>query len=244
MTNLAPTIIPKSDQLNSDELIAGPMTITITDVTVSKDPQQPVVLHYEGENGHPFKPCKSMRRVLINAWGSDGNQYKGKSMRLYRDASVKFGGDAVGGVRISHMSDINGRMELFLTETRGKKKPFVVDPFPKSPVKMLSEDYVSCADAAGFERLEAQRKVLWAKLSVDDRKSMKTLVDATKARIEASVSTEPAATTQSTEEKPFDISDLDSMSDLEAYSNDLLSSGKMTPEIKAAIEARAAQIAP
>ena len=32
ITNLRDTIVPKSDQLNSEQLIAGPMTITVTSV--------------------------------------------------------------------------------------------------------------------------------------------------------------------------------------------------------------------
>lgn len=238
MTDLSSTVIPKSDQLNADELMPGPMTITVSKVTVSKDPNQPVILHYEGDGGHPFKPCKSMRRVLINAWGSDGNQYIGKSMRLYRDPAVKFGAMTTGGVRISHMSGINKKIELALTETRGKKALFTVEPFPKSPVKMLSEDYVACVGAAGFERLEAQRKILWEKLNIDDRKMIKSLADTTKARIEAPPTVEPAA------EEPFSVADLDSIDDLTKYSDELLSSGRMTDALKAAIESRAAQLAP
>jgi hypothetical protein len=67
--NLAETIIPKSDQLNADDLITGTITVKITAVKGSNEPQQPVSIHYEGDNGKPYKPCKSMRRILVSAWG-------------------------------------------------------------------------------------------------------------------------------------------------------------------------------
>lgn len=69
-----------------------------------------------------------MRRVLISMWGSDGDKYKGQSLTLYTDPGVKFGGSAVGGIRISHATGINRPMQLMLTVTRGKKTPFTVEP--------------------------------------------------------------------------------------------------------------------
>jgi hypothetical protein len=62
------TIVPKSDQLNSDDLIGGPRTIRLTKVHLTGE-EQPVALHYEGDDGKPYKPCKSMRRVLVQLWG-------------------------------------------------------------------------------------------------------------------------------------------------------------------------------
>jgi hypothetical protein len=126
VTSLRTTIVPKSDQLNSEQLLAGPMTVTVSDVRVSTSPEQPVVVHYEGEDGRPYKPCKTMRKVLILAWGEDGRAWVGKSMTLYCDPSVKFGGDAVGGIRISHLSDIPRDIAVSLTATRGKKAQHVI----------------------------------------------------------------------------------------------------------------------
>lgn len=121
--DLRDTIIPKSDQLNADELMAGPMTITVTAVRRGSGDDQPIVIHYEGENGRPYKPCKSMRRVLMFAWGTDGTQWIGRSMTLYNKTDVKFGGQEVGGIRISHLSDIEKDIGISLTATRGKKEP-------------------------------------------------------------------------------------------------------------------------
>ncbi len=129
MTDLGTTIAPKSDQLNADDLLVEPKTIRIT--KVSADPgskEQPIAIYYDGDNGKPYKPCKSMRRVLVQVWGRKGDDYVGRRLTLYRDPSVLFGGVAVGGIRISHMSDIDRRMELILTASRASRKPFTVDP--------------------------------------------------------------------------------------------------------------------
>ncbi|HWA22290.1 MAG TPA: hypothetical protein VG735_07850 [Caulobacterales bacterium] len=125
--DLSHAIIAKSDQLNSDDLIAGPITITITKVTV-KPGDQPVSIHYEDDAGKPYKPCKSMCKLLAHVWGPDGNKYAGRRLTLYRDPRVKWGGMEVGGIRISHMSHISDDATLALTVTRGNKKPFTVKP--------------------------------------------------------------------------------------------------------------------
>jgi len=128
MTDLSKTIEPKSDQLNADDLIAGPRTITVTDVRGVSGDAQPISIHYEGDNGKPYKPCKSMRRVLVVVWGASGADYAGRSMTLYRDPNVKFGGIAVGGIRISHMSHINDKVTMSLTVSRANRKPYTVNP--------------------------------------------------------------------------------------------------------------------
>lgn len=128
--NLADTIIPRSDQMNADDLIAGPMTITVTGVARGSV-EQPVVVKFDGDGGRPYKPCKSMRRLLIAAWGDNGHDWVGKSMTLYNDPQVRFGGVAVGGIRISHVSHIERDMTIALTVTKGKREQY--------PVKVLRQ---------------------------------------------------------------------------------------------------------
>jgi len=134
MTDKTPTeeamrqsVVPKSDQLNFEDVQSGPLIVRIVKVTEG-DKEQPVWIHLEGYQ--PFKPCKTMRRLLIAAWGADGRQWAGRSMELYGDPSVKFGGVAVGGIRISRVSHIDRPMELMLSVTRGKRLPHRVDPLP------------------------------------------------------------------------------------------------------------------
>ena len=123
VSSLRDTIAPKSDRVNADDFMAGPETVTITAVKRG-DADTPVAVHIEGRK--PYYPCKSMRRVLISAWGDNGADWAGKSMTLFTDPSVKFGGVAVGGIRISHLSHIERDLALSLTATRGKRTPYTV----------------------------------------------------------------------------------------------------------------------
>src|ERR1700690_1574392 len=118
MIDMTQTIIPKSDQLNADDLIGKILTIKITNVSKCKDPDQPISLNFEGDCAKPFKPCKSMRRVMVNIWGQDGMAYIGRSLTIYRDNDVQFGGLKVGGIRISHASHIDKPVTMALTVTR------------------------------------------------------------------------------------------------------------------------------
>ena len=138
MGDMGQAIIPKSDQLNADDLLTGPKTIKITGVTVRGGQEQPVSIHYEGDDGKPYKSCKSMNRVLVSAWGPDSSKYVGRSLTLYCDPKVKWGGMEVGGIRISHMSDIDSAITMALTVTRANKKPFTVKPLSKNPVAQAS----------------------------------------------------------------------------------------------------------
>ncbi len=125
-SSLQDTIVPKSDQLNSDDLITGPITVTVEAVKRSNSPEQPIDIYITGHR--PFRPCKSMRRVLISVWGDKGSEWIGKSMTLYRDPAVKYGGVEVGGIRISHVSGIDEEIKLALTTTRAKRSLYKVMP--------------------------------------------------------------------------------------------------------------------
>lgn len=132
MNDMRATIVPKSDQLNADDLIGTTRTIRVTKVLLSATADQPVAIHFEGDDGKPYMPCKSMRRVLVNVWGPDANVYAGRRMTLYRDDKVQFGGMAVGGIRISHLSDIDRDVTMALTTTRANRKPFTVKPLARA----------------------------------------------------------------------------------------------------------------
>ncbi len=117
----------KSDQLNADDLLGGPRTVTIRRVTGS-DGDQPVSIFYEGDNNKPFRPCKTMRRILLAVWGRHASDYVGRSMTLYRDDKVTFGGLDVGGIRISHMSHIDKETVVVVMKTKGKKAGIKILP--------------------------------------------------------------------------------------------------------------------
>lgn len=128
MTDMTSVIKPKSDQLNSDDLIGGSITIKITSVDVKGGQEQPVSVRFEGDNGKPYKPCKSMCRVMVFVWGADAKQYAGRSMTLYRDPKVTWGGMEVGGIRISHMSHIDKPVTMALTASKSKRAMHTIHP--------------------------------------------------------------------------------------------------------------------
>lgn len=154
VTNLRSTIEPKSDQLNAEDLMGVTRTITVTGVKAGT-PDQPITINYEGDNGRPYKPCKSMRRVLIYLWGDDGRKWSGQSMTLYCDPEVKFGGVKVGGIRISHMTGIDKPVDVALTVTRGKRAPYNIQPLK------MQQQAPAMYPAEKFEKgKEAMRKAV------------------------------------------------------------------------------------
>ena len=190
ISNLRDTIVPKSDQLNAEQLLGGSLTITVEAVERGTD-EQPIVIHYEGDGGRPYKPCKSMRKVLIFAWGEDGREWVGRSMTLFNDPSVRFGGMAVGGIRVSHMTDIDRDISLSLTATKGKKTPFMIQRMPL-PVKPADQARAVLVEAAkeGTAALVAAWKALTAPARKalgscpDDLKQAAAAVDAARAPAE------------------------------------------------------------
>ena len=128
--DLTDSIAPKSDQLDAVDLLAGPRTFTIERVTKG-NPEQPFNFHL-AEFPRVWRPGKSMRRVIVAAWGSKSDAYVGKRITLYCDPDVMFGGEKVGGSRISHMSGIDGPIDVPLIVKRGKSSVFRVQPLTEA----------------------------------------------------------------------------------------------------------------
>lgn len=152
------TIIPKSDQLNADDLIGGPLTVKIVKTSRASTAEQPIAVNFEGDSGKPFMPCKSMRRVMVTVWGPYAEAYTGRSMTLYRDPEVMWGGMAVGGIRISHMSHMDGPVVLALTATKKARKPYRVLPLvieQKAPEPTAEPDKATTAANALAARFAA-----------------------------------------------------------------------------------------
>jgi hypothetical protein len=130
--NIGDTLAPKSDQLDFDDFLAGERTFTVAGVKAGPSADQPVEILLQ-EFPRPWRPSKSMRRVLVAAWNADASTYVGKRMTLFGDPTVKFGGQAVGGIRIAALSHIDKPLTVSLTVTRAKRAPFVVQPLPDAP---------------------------------------------------------------------------------------------------------------
>lgn len=129
--DLTESLAPKSDQLDAIELVSGPRTFTIENVT-KHNSEQPFNFHLAGFP-RVWRPGKSMRRVIAAAWGPKADNYVGKRITLYCDQTVTFGSDVTGGTRISHMSGIDKPLSIPLLVKRGKSATFTVQPLTDAP---------------------------------------------------------------------------------------------------------------
>ena len=127
--DLTESIAPRSDQLNADDLISGPITVTITDVRDGAA-EQPVDVILAEYPGRAYRPSKSMRRIIVMAWGAKSPAYIGNRLTLFRNPEITFGREKVGGIEIAAMSHIDKPLTVALTTTRGKRKSFTVKPLP------------------------------------------------------------------------------------------------------------------
>lgn len=168
--DIANSLAPRSDQVNADDLVAGPMTVTIRKVVGGKA-EQPFDFLLE-ETDRAYRPAVTMRRLIAAAWGTNGDEYVGRRLTLYRDPTIRFGKDVVGGIRISHMSHIDNRVEVKLQVTRGKRENFIVEPLiaPTPP----TETAIACATDKG------QLGAWWREFPL-----LRTVIEARVAEIDA-----------------------------------------------------------
>ena len=127
--DITETTAPRSDQQNFDDYATASKTVTVEEVKKGTV-EQPVEVHLVEFPGRPFKPSKSMRRVLVACWGPEASEWVGRRMTLFGDPTIKFGKDTVGGIRIAAVSHIDEAKTIPLTVTRGRRAPFTVEPLP------------------------------------------------------------------------------------------------------------------
>ena len=133
------SLLPKVDHLTYEHVKTEPVILCVARVVAGPDKRErPVRIDFEPHprcvdtDGKPlhFLPCKGMRRVLVEAWGLNGREdWIGKSMELFGNPEVMFGGKKVGGIQISRLSHIKP-LDVMLTVSRGRKEPFHVEPLP------------------------------------------------------------------------------------------------------------------
>lgn len=139
--DISETLAPNSDQLDAVDLLGGSRVFTITNVTKG-NAEQPVQVHL-AEFPRPWRPGKSMRRVLAACWGTDASVWIGRRVELYCDESVRFGSEAVGGTRIRALSHIDKPKSIPLLVSRGKSATFRVQPLPDAPPSDPSADKIA-----------------------------------------------------------------------------------------------------
>lgn len=178
--DVSETTVPASTQLNADDLRGGKtITIKITNVSKTNDVKQPIAINYEGDNERPWKPGKSMRRVLEQVWGKEGKNYIGRSLTLFCKEDVAYGGEVKGGIRISHMSHMESDRVITLTENRTTRKPFKVKTL-KVEAKAANP---AKEETVAANSLEAAGIVAAAKGVTSYKKWLETLSEDDKASI-------------------------------------------------------------
>lgn len=177
MNDMVAVTAPKSDQWNFDDFQAEVRTFKITGVKVRPGTEQPVDVLLEGTEKF-YRPCKSMMRCMVAVWGADSSKYVGKSFTLYGDPKVRWGGMEVGGLRISHMSDLSEPLTMALTATKGSRKPFTVRPLVVEP----AIDWKALLQAANtLDELGAA----WNKLPKSEKDALAGFKDARKIALTA-----------------------------------------------------------
>lgn len=145
--DISDTLAPNSDQLDAVDLLGGSRIFTIEKVTKG-NAEQPVNVHL-AEFPRPWRPGKSMRRVLAACWGTDASVWVGRQVELFCDSDVSFAGKAVGGTRIKRLSHIDGTKKVPLLVTRGKSATYVVEPLTDAtPTEPSAEEVAACTDPA------------------------------------------------------------------------------------------------
>lgn len=145
--DISATTAPDSTQVNAEDFLGGPRVVTITGVRAGTS-EQPVNIDIAEFPGRAYRPGKSMRRVLVAAWGPEASAYTGRQIELYNDPDITFGRDRTGGIRISRISHLSKPLTVALTVTRGRRKPFTVEPLPDAKVTPTDTSAPSPAQVA------------------------------------------------------------------------------------------------
>lgn len=158
-------IKPKSDQLNYENFIAGPQTFTVSKVTQG-DREHPVFVQMVECPATLYKPSKGMLKCIANpeGWGDKSSKWVGRSITLYGDPTVVFGGVEVGGIKVSHLSDIESDYQTLISVRRGVRKPhmirkLVIDQKPAYPAAEFDKNLPAWRTAIAGGKFTAEQVI-------------------------------------------------------------------------------------
>lgn len=169
--DISDTLAPKSDQLDAVDLLGSPPRIFTVERVSRGNSEQPVEVHL-AEFPRVWRPGKSMRRVLAHLWGSDATKWTGRRVELFCDTEVMFGGEKVGGTRISRLSHIDGPKSVPIIIKKGRSGGYKVEPLPDAPAaptEPTAEEVAACTDVD-------QLKAMWKRSSKERRAEIEARV--------------------------------------------------------------------
>jgi hypothetical protein len=194
MIDLTPHTQADSDCIVAADLATGPKTILITNVTVISKDKKGIEIHYEGMGGKPYRPCKSMLRLLCELWETkNGEEFIGRGITLYREPNCLYQGQLTPGIRICAMSHILKSVTVLVTEKRGKANKYEIAPLtpwppvaaaPVDPLKATLEGIAKASEPALAEAAgKLDDAVSKAKLTPEQAKRIKTAIAARRAEL-------------------------------------------------------------
>jgi hypothetical protein len=171
------TAEPRSDQWNADDFVGSSKTFTIAGVKVGSA-EQKYDIALEGES-RVWRPPLTILRILMDekVWGDESDVWIGRRVTLYRDPTVRFGKDAVGGIRLSHVSHIAKPVTLAVTTTRGKRAMVTIEPLVDAPTARPQPTPDDIAASTSIDDLRA----MWQTASPERQALIAARVDELKA---------------------------------------------------------------
>lgn len=142
--DITQALAPQSDQIDAVELVE-PRTFTIdTGSRLGKRDGKTVAEIRLVEVDRVWRPSKGMLDVLAACWGTKADQWVGRRVTVYNDPDVMFGKEKVGGVRISHLSDIDAARDIQIrgAGATGRKRSWHVEPLA-NPVDTSGRDWLT-----------------------------------------------------------------------------------------------------
>lgn len=130
--DLSESFAPNSEQLTYAEIGDRVVTVTVAKVTPRGDKPKDPAIHLAEFPGKPLLPGVNVGSVLRKAWGLDGKAWVGRKMTLFGDPDVYFGKEKTGGVRVSHVSDIDRPVSV-PRRGKGARGTITVEPLVESP---------------------------------------------------------------------------------------------------------------
>ena len=157
------TAEPRSDQINYEDFLAGPRVYTIGGVRVGTAEQKYDIQLQEEQR--VWRPPLTVLRTLIACWGDDATVWQGRQVELYGDPSIRFGKEAVGGIRIKALSHLDEPKTVTVTVARGKRQKITIQPLPVQEAQSQQQgpDIDAYIEQAAGDPEKVQQLYDWAK---------------------------------------------------------------------------------
>ncbi|GAB3192026.1 hypothetical protein [Nesterenkonia suensis] len=145
-----------SDHISADLFADGPDTFTITGVTETtlEGEKKRHAVQLAETQGKTWVPALTVLKALAVVWSRETSNWVGQKVTLYRDESVRFGKEAVGGIRVSHITGISEPQTVEVRGAMNRRVSYTFQPLTVSP-RVTEEQWSRITAAAGDVDLPA-----------------------------------------------------------------------------------------